>query len=181
MKSYLIIIAMSFCSFFAKSQSLNQEEEKLFNIIMKYRSEKGLPKIPFSKSLTIVAQTHVRDLFNNKPDKGICNMHSWSSNGPWKGCCYTPDHAQANCMWSKPKELTKYNGSGFEISCGQFISNNTEYEITADEALESWKGSPGHNAVIINQDIWKDKWNAMGLGMYKGYAVVWFGYDIDPN
>ena len=169
------LILLSILSF---SQVLNNEERKLYNIIMEYRKDNGLPKIPLSSSLTFVAQTHVKDLVINKPDIGNCNAHSWSSNGPWSACCYTPDHAQAEFMWSKPRELTKYLGNGYEIACG---SNGccSDFNMTAEYALDSWKKSSGHNAVIINQGIWDDQWNAIGIGLFKGFAVVWFGKEIN--
>ena len=155
-------------------QNLSNEETELYNIIMQYRYSKGLTKIPLSKSLTFVAQTHVKDLVNNKPDVGNCNMHSWSNKGNWTPCCYTDDHARAKCMWDKPSELTSYKGNGYEISYGGGNS------VTAIGALSGWKSSSGHNAVIINQGIWNDNnWQAIGIGIYKGFAVVWFGEEKD--
>ena len=154
-------------------QNLSNEETELYNIIMQYRYSKGLSKIPLSKSLTFVAQTHVKDLVNNKPDVGNCNMHSWSNKGNWTPCCYTDDHARAKCMWDKPSELTSYKGNGYEISFGSSGS------VTALEALNGWKSSSGHNAVIINQGIWNRSWQAIGIGIYKGFAVVWFGNERD--
>lgn len=48
-------------------------------------------------------------------------------------------------------------------------------------ALEGWKHSPGHNAVILNQDIWADHpWGAIGADIHAGYAVLWFGEEPDP-
>jgi uncharacterized protein YkwD len=161
------------------SQTLNVEEKKLYDMIMEYRKEKGLPVIPLSNALTFVAQTHVKDLVNNKPDKGNCNAHSWSSKGNWKACCYTADHAQAECLWSKPRELTSYRGDGFEIACG---SNEccSDFNMTAEYALQSWKSSKGHHALIVNSGIWKNKnWGAIGIGLYKSFAVVWFGEEVD--
>lgn len=171
----LILVLVSNTSF---AQVLTDEEKKLYDLIMEYRYENGLPNIPISASLTYVAQTHVRDLAHNKPDIGNCNAHSWSSNGPWSSCCYTGDHAQAECMWSKPRELTTYKGNGYEIACG---SNGccSDFIMTADYALEAWKKSSGHNAVIINQGIWVNKWKAIGIGIFKGFAVVWFGKEYD--
>ena len=146
---------------------------------MEYRYSKGLSKIPFSKSLTFVAQTHVKDLANNKPDLGDCNAHSWSNKGKWTPCCYTSDHARAKCMWDKPSELTSYKGSGYEIACGDNACCS-EFIMTADYALKSWKKSSGHNAVIINQGVWRNSsWKAIGIGIYKGFAVVWFGEERD--
>ncbi len=165
---------------YSYSQSMTDEETKLYNIMMEYRKDKGLPVIPVSKSLTMVAQTHVKDLQNNKPDQGRCNAHSWSSKGKWSSCCYTPDHAQAKCMWSKPGELTSYSGNGYEIAFGSSNARYNGYVLTAEDALKGWQGSPGHNAVIVNSGIWKDlHWNAIGVGIYGGFAVVWFGAEED--
>ena len=48
--------------------------------------------------------------------------------------------------------------------------------------LKGWKESSGHNAVIINQGIWDDNnWKAIGVGISKGYSVVWFGEELDNN
>ena len=179
----LILVLVSNTSF---AQVLTDEEKKLYDLIMEYRNENGLPDIPFSKSLTYVAQTHVKDLYNNRPNNGNCNLHSWSSNGNWTPCCYTPDHAQAKCMWSKPSELTSYKGYGYEIASEKFYSIGfgnevlSDYSITAGDALDIWKRSPGHNAVILNLGKWNDlHWNAIGIGMFKGFAVVWFGEEYD--
>ncbi len=155
---------------------ITPEEVKLYELIMQYRKQNGLPRIACSASLTKVAQLHVRDLADNNPNQGECNMHSWSDQGEWSACCYTSDHAQAKCMWNKPRELTEYTGDGFEISYGASWAS-----VSAAGALAGWKSSPGHNSVIINQGIWGDnKWNAIGIGIYKGYAVVWFGREKDP-
>lgn len=162
------------------SQTLTKEEKELYDLLMDYRKQKGLAIIPLSPSLTTVAQTHVRDLADHKPDLGDCNAHSWSSGGSWTACCYTPDHRASACMWNKPRELTVYPGNGYEISCG---SNDccSDFVMTAAYALETWQKSSGHNAVITNTSIWHDRnWNAIGVGIYKGFAVVWFGEETDP-
>jgi hypothetical protein len=158
------------------------EEEKLVakddlaGLINQYRAEQGLAEIQRSVSLAKVADLHVKDLADNQPVKGNCNLHSWSDKGAWTSCCYTDDHAQAACMWNKPRELTDYPGDGYEIAAWSSIN------ITAQEALSLWKESAGHNNVILNKDIWKDvEWKAMGAAMYKDYAVVWFGKETDPE
>lgn len=47
---------------------------------MEYRKVYESPSIPLSKSLTFVAQTYVKDLETNQPDKKkSCNMHSCSN------------------------------------------------------------------------------------------------------
>lgn len=159
------------------SVTVSKEELKLYNKIMTYRKLRGLPKIPLSKSLTYVAQTHCLDLYKNKPHKEKqCNLHSWSTSDEWSSCCYTKNHKNASCMWNKPLELTNYKGDGYEISAGPSKIKNADYPIDAKQALSGWKNSEGHNNVILNKKIWKDrKWEAIGVGIYKGYACVWFG------
>jgi len=159
---------------------LTANEMKLFELITQYRKANGLPYVPLSTELSYVAQTHAKDLFVYHPDKNGCNMHSWSSNGKWSSCCYTPDHKQASCMWNKPRELTNYVGDGYEISHTIWHSDDANYTVKAEEALAGWKGSPSHNDVVLNKSIWKtERWNAIGIGIYKGYAVVWFGREAD--
>lgn len=179
MKTIILVITLSFFALTINAQELSSEEQKLYDLMMAYRKKKGLPEIPVSPSLTIVAQTHVRDLCENRPDQGDCNSHSWSDKGQWSPCCYTPDHAQAECMWNKPRELTSYQGYGFEIACGSSDPLYASFVMTAEYALESWKGSPGHNAVIINANSWDEPWQAIGIGIYKGFAVAWFGNEPD--
>jgi hypothetical protein len=175
MRNLLFICFILFSNGFISAQSISLEEQKLYNLIMEYRRENGLPSIPLSGALTFVAQTHVKDLQTSGLVNGTCNMHSWSNNGSWTSCCYTSDHAKASCMWEKPRELTNYNGNGYEISYGSYGMN-----ASALGALNSWKGSSGHNAVIINQGIWSNhNWSAIGIGISNGYAVVWFGKEVD--
>jgi len=174
---FLLIFTFLFFTSFIQTNSceedpscLSTEEIKLYNLINQYRKSHKLPSIPLSASLTKVAKAHVQDLMNNKPDQGNCNTHSWSNHGKWTSCCYTPDHKESSCMWNKPRELTSYQGDGFEIA--YWSSNN----VIPENALKSWQGSKGHNAVLINKDPWKNfKWQAIGIGIYKSYACVWFG------
>jgi uncharacterized protein YkwD len=151
---------------------LSGVEKELYAGIMAYRNENGLSAIPLSASLSKVAQLHVRDLQENRPAGGRCNLHSWSK--AYGDCCYTSDHRRADCMWDKPRELTDYTGNGYEIA--HWASDGA----TAASALQGWKSSSGHNAVMTNKSIWKDvTWNAVGIGIYREYAVVWFGKEAD--
>lgn len=153
---------------------LSAEEYKIYELLNAYRKQYKLPKIPLSASMTIVAQAHARDLQENQPVKGNCNLHSWSDQGKWTACCYTNDHAKAECMWNKPRELSEYKGDGYEISYWQSDG------ATASSSIAGWKKSVPHNNMMINRDIWKKlSWNACGVGLYGNYAVVWFGKEKD--
>jgi uncharacterized protein YkwD len=151
---------------------LSLEEKKLYDLMMAYRKSKGLEPIKLSAKLTLVAQTHARDLAEHyKFDpKNKCNPHSWSAQGKWTSCCYTNDHKEAKCMWEKPKEIAGYTSPGYEIA---YYSSAG---ASAAEGLEGWKKSPSHNPLIINEGIWKKvSWQSIGIGFYKEYGIVWFG------
>ncbi|MCB0493326.1 MAG: hypothetical protein KDC93_13015 [Cyclobacteriaceae bacterium] len=178
MRLFCIICGFFFLTSFSSTSPiteeevcLSQEEKKLFDLIMDYRKSKKLKPIPFSAKLTKVAQTHVRDLMENYDygSRGECNPHSWSDKGDWSSCCYTSDHAQASCMWDKPREISGYEGNGFEIA---YYSSGG---ANAEEGIEGWKKSPGHNPLLINSGTWsKLEWKGIGVGIYGQYGVVWF-------
>lgn len=73
-------------------------------------------------------------------------------------------------MWDKPKEIAGYNSPGYEIAYYSSAGAN------AEEGLKGWQKSPSHNPLLINSGIWKAvEWKGIGVGIYKEYAVVWFG------
>lgn len=162
-----------------KAMGVSEKEAKLYYIINAYRESQGLQKLSFSKSLTIVARTHVSDSNtytpeNQRDSRGMQgNLHSWSNHGSWTPVVYTSDHEYAANMWSKPRELTSYTGNGYEIS--SWYSGS----ITPEDALELWKNSSGHNAVMTTQGNWSDL-KTMGVAIDGKYAHVWFGSAADP-
>lgn len=176
--SFLLSVLIFVNSFtFSQNQNLYEntaEEKVLYDLIMAYRKQFDLPRIPISRSLNFVAHTHAIDLKNNYKHNDRCNLHSWSNKGNWTACCYTPDHANADCVWSKPGELTNYKHYGFEIA------HWNPSGPTASSALNAWKKSPAHKNMIINKENWSDnEWKAIGIAIYEEYAVVWFGMEPD--
>ena len=177
--AYLMVVIFYAFQQPASTIKLSEDEKKLYQLINTYRKTHKLPPIPLSKSLTFVAQTHAKDLATNKPVNSKCNLHSWSDKGNWTSCCYTSDHKKATCMWNKPRELTSYKGNGYEISYSGSLENDPDI---AKNALNTWKASVPHNNVIINQANWKNRhWNAIGIGIKKGYAMIWFGEEKDEK
>ena len=162
-----------------KAMGVSEKEAELYYIINAYRESLGLQKLSFSKSLTIVARTHVADSNAYTPEnmsdsRGIKgNLHSWSNHGSWTPVVYTSDHQYAANMWSKPRELTSYTGDGYEIS--SYASGN----ITPEGALDLWKHSSAHNQVMTTQGSWSDL-KTMGVAIDGNYAHVWFGSAGDP-
>jgi uncharacterized protein YkwD len=181
--SFLVMIFFALAGFDKATPArltacLSAEEKKLYDMVMEYRKEHKLEPIPLSENLTYVAQTHARDLSEHYTFdvKNVCNPHSWSSKGTWSSCCYSNDHKKASCMWAKPKELTGYPGNGFEIL---YYSSAG---ATAQEGLDGWKVSAGHNPLLINTGTWANvKWKAIGIAIYKNYGIVWFGEESDPT
>jgi hypothetical protein len=155
---------------------LSSAEAELYHMINEYRKSYNLPPIPFSKSLSFVAKSHVRDLFFNRPDQGKCNVHSWSDKGAWKPFCYPPDEKKNNSVWDKPKEITPYNSKGYEIV---YWENNS---VNIDSILPFWKTIEYFNSFLVSNGKWQGKsWLAIGVGIYENYASVWFGEIADPE
>lgn len=171
-----------------RQDNLSLPELDLYHLIMEYRAQNGLPAIPLSSDLTLVAGRHTLDTKENLWEAGVilpegASLHSWSDG------FYYEDHRAPEVMWDRPTLLgTDYPGNGYEIrAVGQ---------SWIEEALEGWKNSPGHNAVILNQGIWANaEWNAIGIGVesdgstggggfgnYGGRIYdVWFGREADNN
>ena len=188
-RTFLVFLLFAFPSFLFPAERdkavntvqyvrLGPVEKEIFVLINNDRRQRGLSPVSLSPSLCYVAQCHVRDLAENNPSGRLCNLHSWSDKGPWSPCCYTGDHKKAPCMWSKPAELTKYKSEGYEIA--YWTNELLSPEDFAVKAVRGWRNSPDHYEVIINKGMWSSvQWKAMGIGYYKGYAVVWFGAEPD--
>jgi hypothetical protein len=160
--------ACAFCQ--APDICLTKEEYRLYSIINDYRTKQGLAIVPISRSLCYVAKVHARDLFFNRPDTSFCSLNSWSDKGQWTACChsrYTPNPA---CIVNKPTELTKYPGEGHELCYWD------SEELQPDTVFNFWLSIEPARELLLNQKKWSYfKWNAMGIGLYKGYASVWVG------
>ncbi len=73
------------------------------------------------------------------------------------------------------------SSSGYEIAAAGYG--------TTDEALDAWKNSPSHNAILANKDVWEGiELRAIGIGVdtsfgpgiYEGRGFsVWFGQTED--
>ncbi|MBF2047872.1 MAG: CAP domain-containing protein [Elainella sp. C42_A2020_010] len=143
------------------------EEARLHELVNQYRAEQGLPPIPRSPSLDLLANRHVLDIALNIGQL----THSWSD------CDYNPsDLRTLNCSSRAAQRLgTAYPGKVYE---------NAHYNArgaTAASALRGWQNSPSHNALLLNLNNWRNsRWRAMGIGIYRQYAVLWVGEERDP-
>ena len=177
---FILLYITLYCSGFSQSQTIiraynideiciSTEEYKLYELVMKYRKKHNLSKIPLSKALCHVARIHTEDLEINLQELS----HAWST------CEYNNLKQKTYyCMWDKPKELTSYSAMGYEIAHGGVGG----YIASAESSLDGWQHSKAHNNVILNKDIWRDnKWNAIGIGIYGGFATIWFGEQKDKD
>ena len=185
LKSYLaILLLLASFSVYAQENSVSKETKPvvpaefcissdaliLFNMINDFRRSNKLPVIPLSRSLCFVATLRIDDLRSANAAENDCGVHSWSDKGNWKSCCYSKDPARIACMSNKPKELTGYQGSGYEVV---YWSEETAIPIAA---MELWRSTPISESVFLNQDKWQARqWKAMGVALNDGYAIVWLG------
>lgn len=153
---------------------ITEEENKLFNLVNEYRKAMKLAPIPLSKSLSYIAKVHIQDLIRNKPDTNTCSFHSWSDKGEWTSCCYQKEKNDQKCMQLKPQELTNYPGKAYEIVYWE------SKDATPDFAFNQWREIIASRSVLINSEEWgKFSWNAIGVGIMGGFAVIWLGEEFD--
>jgi len=144
---------------------LSSKEVRLYHALMKYRKQNNLPKLKVSRSLTYVAQVHTWDLKNNQPQRGNCNLHSWSDKGTWSNCCGTNNNS---CMQEKAQKLASYTKK-----CQEIVYNNRK--VRPNQIIRTWKKGK-ESSVILNS-----KWKAIGLAMQGEYALVWLGEGINSK
>jgi uncharacterized protein YkwD len=158
------ILSAQHCS----GDGLEAEEARLAQQVNQIRAQNQLAKVSLSRSLTLVANRHARDLAENV---GYLT-HGWSD------CLYDPrDNSTWHCIWNAPQRLrTAYPGKGYENA--HFSGRGA----TAASAFEGWKRSSAHLEVILSQGKWKNhQWKALGVGIFKGFAVLWVGAEPDPS
>lgn len=161
---------------------LSLGELDLYHRIMAYRAAEGLDAIPLSAALTTTAGRHVADTRDNIwGDDGLAagsNLHSWSD-APYDARGRTPE-----AMWEAPARLgTGYDGAGYEITAAGMSDPKA--------ALDIWKGSPAHDALLTNTGMWSAlDFEAIGIGFdvspgpgpYAGRVFhVWFGTEPDES
>lgn len=162
------------------NDTLSTEELALYNLIMDYRAQNGLGAIQLSNALTITAGRHATDMRANIWQERVtlpagANLHSWSD------AYYYSDHRDPEVMWEAPERLgTGFSGYGFEIAV------ELQGVTSVAAALAAWKGSAGHNDVILNNGTWQDwDWSSIGVGIDRlsnGRTImyVWFSDSADP-
>lgn len=169
----LLLTAQNFEAGVPEDHCTSPEERKLYTLINEYRTSKQLPAIELSRSLSYVARVHAMDLAYNRPDFGGCNPHSWSDKGKWKPCCYAKDENRLACMTMKPRELTGYRYKAYETVYYDGESAKPQ------DAFDLWSGIELMNDYLLNTGKWTKPWQAIGVGIYKNYACVWFGEGLD--
>ena len=153
---------------------ISQDEYELFIMINEYRGNFHQPAIPLSKSLCFVARQHAEDLVTNHPDQYPCTYSSWSNKGTWTPCCYDIKNPDYDCTQLKPQELTSYPGRGYELV---YWENS---DIRPHQPYEMWTAYNSSRSMLIGSGKWEDHdWNAMGVAIYEGYGIIWFGDKVD--
>jgi hypothetical protein len=143
--------------------TLDAREKELFQLINEYRAQNRLPALVLSDALSIVANRHLLDL----------NINVKSFTHGWSNCPYDIKNEKTwDCVLNAPKMLgVKYDGNGYEN-----LYRNLTAAATPPLALEAWKKSELHNALILNSNIFKKlKWDGIGIAISSNYAAIWVG------
>lgn len=169
----VVILVISFTGFSQatiENICISDNEFRLYNQINKIRIDHDEEIIPLSRSLTYIAQLHVKDLNKYHPDTSICNFHSWSDNGNWTACCYNSYIESEDCMLNKPKELTDYPAKGYEMVLWDKIALNP------DSLYSMLREIPVPADMICNSGNYDNmSWESVGIAIEGKYASIWFG------
>ncbi len=182
MRGMLLFTAFLFV-FSAKSQfssiedfCISENDKALFEKINTYRESQGFKALKLSRALCYVANTHVKDLYFNNPDRRGCSMHSWSDKGRWKPMCFRSFDPNYKGMTAKPKELTYYRTDAYEMI---YFSN---INASAEEILKQWTELETSKAMLHQEGKWKKyNWSSIGVSTFKGYTAVWLGVGNDTG
>jgi hypothetical protein len=144
------------------------EEIRLHQLVNELRARNGLPTLLYSISLSAVANRHARDL-----DENLHQLtHSFSD------CPYNEQNPGTySCMWGAPQRIrTVFPGKGFELAF--YISTG---QALADDVMAAFEKDQYNNSVLLNQGPWSAvHFSSLGVGIYNGYATLWFGQEADP-
>eukprot|EP01125_Pyxidicula_operculata_P016779 TRINITY_DN5804_c0_g1_i2.p1 TRINITY_DN5804_c0_g1~~TRINITY_DN5804_c0_g1_i2.p1 ORF type:complete len:359 (-),score=64.71 TRINITY_DN5804_c0_g1_i2:171-1247(-) len=190
------------CLFASLSQGqypVGLNPEILIDLTNAYRNQYSLSDVPISKALMSVGSMHAKSMVRKDAScascPGDCGLHSWSESistdeNSWRACCYPRNNSYPECMWDKPRQITKtwtkpYKGDGFENAV--WIPG-PPMEGTEQKILLKWKASKSHNDVILNREVWSTiEFGGVGAGLEydktsnRIWAFLWFGLDVDTN
>lgn len=148
--------------------AVDEKEKELFRIINEYRAQNKLAPLVLSDALSVVANRRMIDLtVNINPQLPL--SHSWSN------CPYDVKNKSTwKCVLDAPKTFgVKYDGNGYE---NIFRSTKPASPVMA---LDAWKKSELHNALILNQSFFKDlNWDGIGIAISGNCAAIWVGAKV---
>jgi hypothetical protein len=180
-KTGLLFVTAILFSFGIKAQftsiedfCISEDEKKIYNSIISFRADSNLSDIDLSRALCYTANTHVKDLYLNKPHKNGCTLYAWSNRGRWESFCFDPNEPDFEGMYSKPKELTYYRNKATEYV--SWDNQNPSIDLIIAELFND----PNFRNFILAKKKWSKKtWRAIGIGYYEGYLSIWLGEKDD--
>lgn len=162
----------------ATQDSVNREEYVSITLINAYRRDHGLPELQVSKTLSLVAGRKALDRFEN--------VTTYSPGGPGEnaphGWSDQPYNGNVPGSFGAIFDSARKFGIDFDIA-GEVttanLTNMVDFKISnviqGDVAVDRWKGSPSHDALLLNPDFAQ-----VGVGIHGGVAYAVFSYWSDP-
>lgn len=162
----------------ASQDATNREEYMVIGLINAYRHENGVAALQVGKTLSLVAGRKALDRYENVTtyphgNFGENSAHGWSDQ-PYNG----NDPGTAGAIYDGARKFgISYDVSG-EVTTANIIdlvSFKISDSVQGDIAVERWKNSPPHNALLLNPDFAQ-----IGVGIVGGVAYAVFSYWSDP-
>lgn len=156
------VSALTNCDVSAADLAIVPEEVELLRLINEYRTQNGLGTLAISPSLQRASSFISRDMATSPYYFSHTDRYG-----------RTPGTRMTECGFDNP-----YTWRGENLAAGQG---------TPEDAMIAWKGSPGHNALMLDP-----KYVAIGIGFVRNpsapYVSYWsldvasdFGFTENPN
>lgn len=158
--------------------SVSREEYTVVALINAYRREHGLAELQIGKSLSLVAGRKALDRYENVTtyppgNSGENAAHGWSDQ-PYDG----NNPGTRDAIYGGARKFgIDYDVAG-EVTTANILdltSFRISPAIRGDVAVERWKNSPSHDALLLNPDFAQ-----IGVGIHGGVAYAVFSYWPDP-
>ncbi len=138
-----------------------------------YRLSHGKKWLKLNNKLNTVARLHLENLKDSFSTNRKYISHSWFADPQERWTPYKYVKVKdGGPILDKAREITKYDGISAEIWAG-----TGDYKPAT--WLSLWAHSTGHRNTILQVGGWEDNnWTGVGVCIYNGMAVMWFGDEI---
>jgi len=147
-----------------------------------HRINENVEPVLWSSNLGQIAEDHANNLisYHDSSNPEGCNVHSWYNKTDktsqwWSNCCYRTS-SDFNCMHIKGNEYSLFHNTSNLGTTFENAFTGYGFLFSIDNAIETWKSSPGHNALLLLSSA-----KSCGGSALQPYILLFMGTEIDST